>query len=98
MKYIVYKNDVEVYESYDADDIDDFVQEQENPYDYNVMKVFACKGCGEYHDDVQLRYDAYGIETGYYCENCYETNYPYRKDRYPTMEYHGYGEQLYDEY
>jgi len=31
---------------------------------------------------VELRSDSYGIPTGYYCEDCYETNYPYRKDNY----------------
>lgn len=31
---------------------------------------------------VELRSDAYGIPTGYYCEDCYETNYPYRRDNY----------------
>ena len=31
---------------------------------------------------VELRSDSYGIPTGYYCEDCYETNYPYRRDNY----------------
>jgi hypothetical protein len=30
--------------------------------------------------------------------DCYENNYPYRKDRYPTEEYDGYGERLGDDY
>ncbi len=31
---------------------------------------------------VELRYDNYGIPTRYYCDDCYENNYPYRKDNY----------------
>jgi len=39
-----------------------------------------------------IRYDAYGIPTGYFCDGCYESKaYPYRKDRY---EYWEYGERL----
>ena len=38
-----------------------------------------------------LRHDSYGVPTGHYCDDCYENNYPYRKDRY---EYWEYGERL----
>jgi hypothetical protein len=39
-----------------------------------------------------IRYDAYGIPTGYYCDKCYhDGNYPYRKDKY---EYWEHGERL----
>lgn len=44
--------------------------------------------------NVQLRHDAYGLPTGYYCEKCFENNYPYRKDRY--YDYANAGE-LFDE-
>jgi hypothetical protein len=44
---------------------------------------------------VELRYDAYGYATGYYCDDCYENNYPYRKDRYFTGDT---GERLEDDY
>jgi len=70
------------------------------PKEVNPDQVITCKGCGktddisdwasprdarEYHDWV--RSDAYGIYTGIYCEECYNSNkYPYRKDRYPTAE------------
>jgi hypothetical protein len=66
-----------------------------------------CRGCGKsedisgwnskkdaikYHE--WSRADFYGIFTGIYCNECYENNYPYRKDRYPTMEHDGYGDYL----
>ena len=56
-----------------------------------------CKGCRTVIE-VHERCDYYGIFTGHYCDDCYENNYPYRKDRYPTMEYDGYGDYLEDDY
>jgi len=67
------------------------------------MPTVQCKGEGcekeaeqmhpiKYHE--WARNDAYGYYTGLYCDDCYENNYPYKKDRYPTMEYDGYGERL----
>jgi len=47
----------------------------------------------KYHE--WARHDAYGIFTGHYCDDCYENNYPYKKDRY---DYEGYGERLDDDY
>lgn len=47
----------------------------------------------KYHE--WARSDAYGIFTGHYCDDCYENNYPYRKDRY---DYEGAGERLDDDY
>jgi len=45
------------------------------------------------------RYDAYGMYTGLYCDECYESNdsskYPYKKDRYFDESYAG--ESLYGE-
>ena len=41
----------------------------------------------EYH--MWARIDAYGIYTGLYCEECYENNYPYKKDRYFDEAYCG---------
>ena len=33
------------------------------------------------------------------CHECYESDkYPYRKDAYPTIETHGYGERLTEDY
>lgn len=52
-----------------------------------------CKGCGTVH--AEERHDYYGITTGHWCDDCYESDkYPYRKDRYPTMEHDGYGDYL----
>lgn len=68
---------------------------------YNENAI-CCKGrdCQKTSDEenvyVELRYDAYGIQTGYYCEDCYENNYPYRRDRYFDEEYAG--ERLEDDY
>lgn len=45
---------------------------------------------------VEMRYDAYNIPTGYYCEDCYENNYPYRKDAY--YDYFNAGEYLDENY
>ena len=48
---------------------------------------------------VSERFDAHGITTGHWCDGCYDANsYPYRKDKYPTIETHGYGERLDDDY
>jgi hypothetical protein len=56
-----------------------------------------CRGCGTVH--AQERYDAHGITTGHWCQSCYDSSkYPYRKDRYATIETHGYGERLSDNY
>lgn len=46
--------------------------------------------------DIQMRKDAYGIQTGWYCEDCFENNYPYRKDYY--YDYFEAGEYLDDDY
>lgn len=56
-----------------------------------------CKGCDALHASEQ--FDGHGITTGLWCDDCYNSDkYPYRKDKYPTMETHGYGEQLNDDY
>ena len=60
--------------------------------EYNIIYVTQCKNCGR---DADERYDFYGISTGHWCEECYESKeYPYRKDRYATIEHDGYGERL----
>jgi len=62
--------------------------------DYITSK---CRGCGSVHANECC--DAHGISTGYWCDDCYNSSkYPYRKDAYPTMETHGYGERLEDDY
>jgi Pyruvate/2-oxoacid:ferredoxin oxidoreductase delta subunit len=54
-----------------------------------------CKGCGTVH--ANECHDAYGITTGHWCDECYDSpRYPYKKNRY---DYRGAGERLdYDEY
>jgi hypothetical protein len=47
-------------------------------------------------DTISERSDAYGISTGHYCDDCYESNYPYRKDRYYDESYAG--ERMDDDY
>ena len=83
-------------ELYDRDEAYDVMNES---YEYNhyVRRVISCRGCGG--DESQEQHDAHGISTGYWCYECYESDrYPYRKDRYPTIETHGYGERLNDDY
>jgi hypothetical protein len=46
-----------------------------------------CRGCGTVY--ASERHDAYGIHTGYYCDDCYENHYPYRKDKYFDPSYAG---------
>ena len=57
-----------------------------------------CRGCETTKEEsyVELRHDAYGYATGYYCDDCYENNYPYRKDSYYDESYAG--ERLEDDY
>lgn len=52
-----------------------------------------CRRCD---NDGYERHDAYGISTGYWCDNCYKNNYPYRRDRY--YDYFNAGEYLDDDY
>jgi len=47
-------------------------------------------------DTISERSDAYGISTGHYCDDCYDNNYPYRKDRYYDESYAG--ERMDDDY
>ncbi len=65
----------------------------------------TCRGC-EQQEQVQSwgevkyhpwhRSDAYGLSTGHYCDECYENNYPYRRDRYYDPEL--CGERMDDDY
>ncbi len=67
-------------------------------YDHSYFKVHTCRGTGCDKEYASERHDAHGITTGHYCDECYENNYPYRRDAYPTIETHGYGERLSDDY
>jgi hypothetical protein len=67
-------------------------KDQEYKFNYNVVQYLQCKTCS---NEGETRYDYYGISTGVHCDTCYTSpNYKYRKDRYPTMEYDGYGDTL----
>ena len=56
---------------------------------------WKCDGYGTYTPMTKVehhkwaRADAYGIYTGLYCDKCYKSNYPYRKDRYFDESYCG---------
>jgi hypothetical protein len=100
MKYIL-KNEKtneqeEYFSSFEREEIIHW--NEWNPDDCISYQLLSCRGCSEYIDGVQERYDYHGISTGHYCHDCYENNYPYRKDAYPTIETHGYGERLNDDY
>lgn len=70
--------------------------------DYCTYKRYRCRGkeCQDipYEKWAEERHDYYGISTGYFCRDCYNSCYPYRKDRYPTEEHDGYGERLDEDY
>ena len=84
----------EFYVLSDAEDAYDY--EGLEPEDYSIIYVTPCRNCGA---DADERYDFYGISTGHWCEECYEGNkYPYRRDRYATIEHDGYGERLDDDF
>jgi hypothetical protein len=64
--------------------------------DHYIHEAISCRGCDK---EGQEQEDAHGISTGYWCHECYESDrYPYRRDRYPTIETHGYGERLNNDY
>jgi hypothetical protein len=90
--YRVIHNDKVVYESYDLEDCEDFIDYELKQDGCTIEEFTPCR-CGE---EGYLRYDWYGIPTGNFCDDCYENNYPYRKDRYETIEHDGYGERLDD--
>ena len=57
-----------------------------------------CKGCQKLETEdfeIETRYDYYGIFTGDYCDECYENNYPYKKNAY--YDYFEAGEYLDDD-
>lgn len=70
--------------------------------DENEPVVVECAKCGKTDDCSDwaaphmahthhewVRKDAYGIYTGVYCDDCYQNNYPYRKDMYFDPTYAG---------
>ena len=53
-----------------------------------------CRHCETIY--CEERHDHYGITTGYWCDECYETDYPYRKDAYFDPDFAG--ERMEDDY
>jgi hypothetical protein len=67
---------------------------------YNINKI-PCRGCSKTRQEhidviVEERHDYYGISTGYWCDDCFENKYPYRRDAY--YDYLNAGEYLNDDY
>ena len=70
--------------------------DKETKENCQLEKVIPCRGCQTVDKHVEMQHDAYGIPTGHWCDDCYNSSkYPYRKDRY---DYEAYGERLDDEY
>ena len=93
MAYQIKNNETDkvVATTYCHEEVDYLIQEF-GEYEHYVHEAVSCRKCDNEGDE---RTDAYGISTGYWCEGCYNgTNYPYRRDRYPTVENDGYGENL----
>jgi len=98
MKYLIIDSETleTLYTAFDLCELESLKSDL-TPGDYFVQKVIPCRGCKS--DDSILRSDAYGITTGYWCEPCYNgKKYPYKKYKYATIETHGYGERLNDDY
>lgn len=75
---------------------EDAIDVIENDFSWDthmIYEVIPCRGCES--DDSEERRDWYGMSTGYWCDSCYDSSrYPYKKSRYATEEYDGYGERL----
>ena len=86
-----------IYEGCDCPSFQEWLKGGSSPppdtnFNLYIMRLIECRRCDkEGHE----RHDWYGISTGYWCDECYESNrYPYKKSRYATEEYDGYGERL----
>lgn len=76
---------------------EEYEEIEEEILDYIRQVTCRHTSCESLH--AEERFDAYGITTGKWCQSCYDSGrYPYRKDRYPTIEFDGYGERLSDDY
>jgi len=96
MIYLAYNRKLDVtLKSHFSDELMDMIEYEEwECGDYNIHEACECRGSGCGSTETQERFDFYGITTGHYCHDCYENNYPYRKDRYHTIEHDGFGERL----
>jgi hypothetical protein len=80
MRYKVFGHkDDKIIGVFEDGDEAEIVAQEDNGY---IIQEHACRGCVEYKEDTQVRHDFHNIYTGYWCENCYETAYTYRKDDY----------------
>ena len=91
--YKVFNENGEVIDiGFDDQSLTDFYWNEIQNGKYEIRYIVSCKNCD---NEGEEQFDAYGISTGYWCNSCYNSSdYPYRKDRYPTIETHGYGENL----
>jgi len=64
--------------------------------EHTWVRTNHCQGNDCSSKDTQERHDNYGLFTGHYCDDCYENNYPYRKDNYYDPGYAG--ERMDDDY
>ena len=62
-------------------------------YTLCAMEV-QCRKCES--TETEQRYDTYGYSTGYWCHDCYENRYPYKKNY--KYDYLDAGEYLDDDY
>ena len=89
-------NDKLIQEAYSEETLWELYENELMNEGYWINQSVPCKKCDNAGEE---RSDAYGISTGYWCDSCYNSSkYPYRKDKYPTIENHGYGERLDDNY
>lgn len=58
-------------------------------YPEELEKGIPCRGKNCDSRDTVERFDYYGISTGYWCDECYDNNYTYRKDAYYDPSYAG---------
>jgi hypothetical protein len=95
--YKIYKANGEMHSSFDnkqeAIDFLEYGASMEfSEEGFYMEEHLACR-CGN-EESTETRFDAYGITTGDWCDECYNgSNYPYRKDKYHDYLYAG--ERLY---
>ena len=98
MKYQVYnqqtnKVECEFDTRFEADEAIELEFDWET---HTIIKFHECGGCEQ---EGYERHDYHGISTGHWCDKCYESSrYPYKKTRYATEEFDGYGERLSEDY
>ena len=83
MEYVVkdMNTDKILFSSRYNEEIKDFVSDLKIGT-YYTDTLIRCKGNNCDSTETQERFDFHGIHTGWYCNNCYDNNYPYRKEDY----------------